>query len=111
MKRELILSLEKKYKNIKNPYYLDYQYFYSNRNLNKSCFAGNLSKSNKKKQQYIKEANKIARNMYCLDGIFWYHSKALEILKMKVSIFLIREIWALRFFGKTKKSGFKFFYL
>tara|TARA_B110000977_G_scaffold123703_1_gene158593 strand:- start:6712 stop:8439 length:1728 start_codon:yes stop_codon:yes gene_type:complete len=64
MKRELILSLEKKYKNIKKPYYLDYQYFYSNRNLDKSCFASNLSTSNKKKQQCIKEANRIARNIF-----------------------------------------------
>ena len=53
----------------------------------------------------------IARKRYCLDEIFWYHSIALEISKMMVSILLIKEIWALRFFGKTKKSGFKFFFL
>lgn len=64
MKRKLILSLEKKYKNIKNPYYLDYQYFYSNRNLDKSCFANNLLTNIKKNKQCIKQANIITRNIF-----------------------------------------------
>ena len=50
----------------------------------------------------------IARKKYCLDEIFWYHSIALEISKMMVSILLIKEIWALRFFGKNEEEWIYF---